>query len=88
MGHDAHMGVEGGILAERQQITALLGVDEQHLLAGPEQAPVDGSGGVGVHVRRPGSPCGVHAGQESELDDGSDGPDLMSSRSPGSSLVR
>ena len=85
VGDDAHVGVEARVGPQRQQVTALLGVDEQHLLAGPEQTPVRRVGGC---VRGAGSPVGVHGRQESGLDDGSDGPDRMSSRSPGSSFVR
>ena len=78
MGHDADVGVEAGIGAQRQQVTTLLGVDEQHLLPGAQQALVVGSR----------SPLGVHGAQEFVLDDEPDGLELITRRSPGFSLVR
>ena len=85
VGHEPDVGVEGRVGPQRQQVAPLLGVDQQHLLAGPQEAPV-GLVRSGV-PRGPGSPGGVHGAQE-PVSDRSGGPDRMIRRSPGCSLVR
>ena len=84
VGHDADVGVERGVGAQREQVPPLLGVDQEHLLAGPQEAAV--LGGRRRPVRPRVARAGVHRGQEPVLDDGSDGPRLDEQALPGQQL--
>jgi hypothetical protein len=77
VGDDADMGVECGVGPQRQQVAALLGVDEQDLLPRPQEALVG----------RGRSPDGVRGAQDFGLDVGSEEPELITRRSPGRSRV-
>ena len=91
MGDDADVGVESGARPEREQVPALLGVDQEDLLAGAKEAAVDdrrGGVGHGLGDRPLGTPLGVHGAQEPELDVEPGGLEEMTRRSPGFSLVR
>ena len=70
---DADMGVEGGPGPEGDEVAALLGVDQQDPLTGPEDAPI---------------PVGPHVAQRPDGLDGPGPMVLTTRRSPGFSFVR